>query len=274
MKYWLSLCLLCLSLPALAAQRVVSIGGDVTQIVYALGAGDTLVGRDSTSTKPASVNTLPDVGYMRQLNAEGILALRPDLVLVNDQARPSAVLTQLTAVGVKVVDVTGENSLAAIDRKIATIAAALNRPAQGNVLATRIDAQIAAIPKTPLHVRAIYLMAPQGMTSLAAGRDTAADQAMRSAGLLNVMAQRPHYQTLSQEGIAAAQPDLVIIDAASLKAIGGEPALWKLPGMALTPAARGHHVAVVDLMDLLGFGPDTPAAILALRQAATPLAHD
>lgn len=61
-----------------AAERVISLGGDVTEIVYALNAGQQLVAKDSTSTWPAAAQKLPDVGYLRQLNAEGILSLRPD----------------------------------------------------------------------------------------------------------------------------------------------------------------------------------------------------
>ncbi|VTR57591.1 Hemin-binding periplasmic protein hmuT precursor [Serratia fonticola] len=52
-------------------REIVSIGGDVTEIAFALGAGDEVVARDSTSLHPAAVQKLPDVGYMRQLNAEG-----------------------------------------------------------------------------------------------------------------------------------------------------------------------------------------------------------
>ncbi|MFP3787446.1 ABC transporter substrate-binding protein, partial [Burkholderia sp. SIMBA_024] len=75
-----TLCLaLALALPftAAAAERIVSIGGDVTEIAFALGAGDEIIARDSTSLQPEAVKPLPDVGYMRQLNAEGILALKP-----------------------------------------------------------------------------------------------------------------------------------------------------------------------------------------------------
>ena len=86
-----------LPIVALAAsrERVVALGGDVTEIVYALGAQSSLVARDSTSQWPEAANALPDVGYLRQLNAEGILATRPTLVLASAQAQPSLALKQL-----------------------------------------------------------------------------------------------------------------------------------------------------------------------------------
>ncbi|WGE87266.1 ABC transporter substrate-binding protein [Actinobacillus equuli subsp. haemolyticus] len=81
--------------PAPAQERIVSIGGDVTEIIYALGAEQALVGRDSTSIAPLAAQQLPDVGYMRQLNVEGILALKPTKVISSDVARPSVVFEQL-----------------------------------------------------------------------------------------------------------------------------------------------------------------------------------
>lgn len=264
--FGLMLCLL--ALPVFAAQRVVSIGGDVTEIVYALGAGDQLVGRDSTSFRPAQATQLPDVGYMRQLNTEGILALKPTLVLTNEQAKPSQVLTQLSGVGVKVVEVTGENSLSAISQKVTTIATALNETAAAQPLLRQVSQQIAAIPSTRLPVKVLYIMANSGMTTMVAGNQTAADVAIRSAGLTNVMGNVPHYQTLSAEGVIAAAPDLVLVDRSGVQALGGPDKFWKLPGLAMTPAGKHHRLLYIDQMALLGFGLDTPKAILQLRQAA------
>src|SRR5476651_2859699 len=94
-----------------AAERVISIGGDVTEIVYALGSGDEMVARDSTSLNPEKVKKLPDVGYMRQLNAEGILAMKPTLVLSSELAEPSLVLQQVAQNGVTVVRIPGNTTL-------------------------------------------------------------------------------------------------------------------------------------------------------------------
>ena len=101
-----------------AADRVVALGGDITEIVYALGAGKSLVARDSTSLAPSEAKSLPDVGYLRQLNAEGILAMRPDRVLASDQAQPSLALQQIQRSGVAVTTIPGSNDINAIDSKI------------------------------------------------------------------------------------------------------------------------------------------------------------
>lgn len=268
------LLMMLMALPAFATERVVSIGGDVTQIIYALDAQQNLVARDSTSQHPAQANALPDIGYMRQLNAEGILALKPTLVISSELAKPSLVLQQIEQAGVKVVEVTGENSLQAIPKKIATIGKALNREAQAKTLDAQIEKQLAQLPQQKLPVNVLFIMANSGMKSLAAGRQTAADGAIRSAGLVNAMASIPHYQALSQEGVVAAAPDLVVIGDDGLKALGSKDKLWQLPGLALTPAGQHHNLLVIDTMALLGFGLDTPQAIVKLRQAAESLQHD
>ena len=91
MKRWLMLLMAFPLFASAAAERIVSLGGDVTEVVYALDAQQQLVAKDSTSTWPATAQSLPDVGYIRQLNAEGILSLRPTLVLASAQAQPSLV---------------------------------------------------------------------------------------------------------------------------------------------------------------------------------------
>ncbi|MDF7652157.1 hemin ABC transporter substrate-binding protein [Erwiniaceae bacterium L1_54_3] len=274
MKRMTLLLLGALALPAFAAERVISIGGDVTQIVYALDAQADLVARDSTSQQPAQANKLPNIGYMRQLNAEGILALKPTLVLTSELAKPSLVLQQVESAGVKVVDVTGKTSLDAIPEKIATIGKALHRDNEAKALIEKVNKQRAQIPQQPLPVKVLFIMAHGGMSTQAAGTQTGADAAIRSAGLVNAMAAIPHYQQLSQEGVVAAAPDLVVVGQDGLRTLGGEDKIWSLPGLALTPAGQHHALLVVDEMAMLGFGLDTPETIVKLRRAAEAVKHD
>lgn len=272
MKKWL-IALLALPFTLMAEERVVTLGGDVTEIVYALEAQQNLVARDSTSQRPALATKLPDVGYMRQLNAEGILAMRPTLVIASELAKPSLALQQVEQAGVKVVSVTGEPSLAAIHNKIETVARALNREEQGKALEKKLDAQLAGTARKPLPVKVLFILNHSGMKALAAGTDTAADSAIRSAGLVNAMGNVPRYQPLTQEGMVASAPQLVVIGKDGLKAMGDEESLWQLPGLALTPAGKARRLLVVDEMALLGFGLQTPNAIAKLRKAAEAAAQ-
>ena len=262
-----------LPLAAFAApqEKIVALGGDVTEIVYALGAGDSLVARDSTSRWPEQATSLPDVGYLRQLNAEGILAMRPTLVLASAQAQPSLVLSQVGQSNIIVVTVPGSNALSVIDEKVRVVAQATHRVPEGETLRQRLKQELAAMPVIPLNKRVLFILNHGGMTAMAAGQDTGADAAIRAAGLRNAMQGFSRYQPLSQEGVIASQPDLVVISQEGLNALGGEENLWKLPGLAQTPAGRSKQVLAIDDMALLGFSVRTPKAIQQLRARAEQL---
>ncbi|MCU6671271.1 hemin ABC transporter substrate-binding protein [Enterobacteriaceae bacterium H4N4] len=262
-----------LPLAAFAAsqQKIVTLGGDVTEIVYALGAETSLVARDSTSQWPAQAVSLPDVGYLRQLNAEGILAMRPTLVLASAQAQPSLALKQVGQSQVNVVTVPASNTLSVIDEKVRVVAQATHRETEGEALRSSLRQQLAALPTTSLNKRVLFILNHGGMTAMAAGQDTGADAAIRAAGLHNAMQGFSRYQPLSQEGVIASQPDLVLISKDGVKALGGEANLWKLPGLAQTPAGRNKQVLQIDDMALLGFSVRTPEAIGQLRARAEQL---
>lgn len=251
-----------------AAEKLVAIGGDVTEIVYALGAGNELVARDSTSLRPKAVLALPDVGYMRQLNTEGILSMHPSMVLSSELAEPSLVLQQLSQNGVKVVRVPGTPSINTVPEKIEVIAAALNRQAEGEKLITTYRSQLSTIRHDALPVKMLFVMSHGGMSSMAAGQNTAADAMITSVGAKNAMQGFSRYRPLSQEGVIASAPDILLLTADGVKTLGGLDQVWKLPGVAMTPAGKNKRVLVLDDMSLLGFGLQTPAVMAQLRQAA------
>ncbi|MEG1212267.1 MAG: hemin ABC transporter substrate-binding protein [Leclercia sp.] len=252
-------------------EKIVTLGGDVTEIVYALGAQSSLVARDSTSQWPVQAASLPDVGYLRQLNAEGILAMRPTLVLASAQAQPSLALKQVEQSNVNVITVPGGNTLSVIDEKVRVVAQATHQVAKGEALRNSLRQELAALPSTSLNKRVLFILNHGGMTAMAAGQDTGADAAIRAAGLHNAMQGFSRYQPLSQEGVIASQPDLVVVSQEGVKAMGGEASLWTLPGLAQTPAGRNKQVLLIDDMALLGFSVRTPQAIVQLRARAEQL---
>lgn len=230
-----------------------------------------LVARDSTSQWPQAANSLPDVGYLRQLNAEGILSMRPTLVLASAQAQPSLALKQVEQSHVRVIAVPASNDLNVIDEKVRIVAEATHREAEGEVLRSTLRQALSALPASPLNKRVLFILNHGGMTAMAAGQQTGADAAIRAAGLQNAMQGFTRYQPLSQEGTIASRPDLVVISQDGLNALGGEANLWTLPGLAQTPAGRNKQVLAIDDMALLGFSVRTPEAIQQLRAKAEQL---
>ncbi|ATX62873.1 heme/hemin ABC transporter substrate-binding protein [Yersinia hibernica] len=268
MSKWVAILAFVISMNCIAAPRIVTIGGDVAEIVYALGAGELIVGRDSTSLNPAALRALPDVGYMRLLNTEGILALQPTLVLSSARAAPSRALRQVQDYGVKLIYVPADKSPEKVVDKIQKIAAAVHQEQQGQQLIADYQQQLASVASTPLPVKALFVMVHAGIPPLAAGLDTAADSMFRAAGLNNAIDGFSGYRPLSSEGVIASAPDLLIVTRHGVAALKGSENVWRLPGLALTPAGRQQRLLVLDDMALLGFGLHTPATLKQLRAAA------
>ena len=231
MKRWLVL-FSALPLLAFAApqEKIITLGGDVTEIVYALGASSSLVARDSTSQWPQAANVLPDVGYLRQLNAEGILSMRPTLVLASAQAQPSLALKQVEQSHVRVIAVPAANDLSVIDEKVRIVAEATHREAEGEALRGKLRQALSTLPTSPLNKRVLFILNHGGMTAMAAGQQTGADAAIRAAGLQNAMQGFTRYQPLSQEGVIASRPDLVVISQDGINAWVAKRICGRCPG--------------------------------------------
>jgi iron complex transport system substrate-binding protein len=271
---WLaSLTLLIWYMQASAAPpRTVVIGSDVAEILAALDALEGVVGRDDTSQYPESVAALPSVGYLRQLAAEGILSLAPQRLIVAAAAGPREVLAQLEAVGVEVVRIEQGANLASLPDKVLAVARAVGRETDGEALVADIEAQLdrlaelrEAAPEPP--PSAMFLLSHSGMTPMAAGRDTAGQAVIEAAGGRNAFTGFNGYKAVGAEALVGVAPEVVIATRSGLEGIGGAARLWQLPGLAMTPAGRERRLIVCDDQALLGFGPRTPAALMALYEA-------
>ncbi|SDE64519.1 ABC transporter substrate-binding protein [Rhodobacter capsulatus] len=264
----------------LAAQdRVLSIGGGVTEVVAALGEAGRLVGRDTTSTYPATVTALPDVGYMRALSPEGVLSVAPDLILLTEGAGPPETLETLRETGVKLVPVPEGHTPEAVLDKVRTVAAALGVADKGEALAARLEAEMTAAlaqvaqdsgPKP----RVLFILSNAGGRLTGAGAGTSAAAMIALAGGQNVLTGFDGYKALGDEAIATAAPEVILMMARTGEDAGGHGAadLASHPALAATPAAKAGRVVRMDGMLLLGFGPRTPEAISALHAALAPKA--
>lgn len=268
MKQWLLIAAtLIASFTAQSAERIITLGGDVTEIVFELGAGAQVVARDSTSLHPVQAVKLPDVGYIRMLNAEGVLSMRPTIVLASELAKPSIALSQIEKSGVKIIKITGKPALEAIPEKISTIANAVGKPEQGKQLVEKFNQQLAHVNTSPIDKKVLFVMSHGGVLPLAAGQQTAADSLIKATGAKNAMTGFNSYRPLSQEGVIASQPDLIIVTQEGIKSLGGEQKVWQLPGISMTPAAKNKALVVVDDMGMLGFSLGTPKVMKQIREA-------
>ncbi|AOJ03919.1 hemin ABC transporter substrate-binding protein [Burkholderia mayonis] len=261
-------------------KRVVAVGGALAETIYALGGARTtryeLVGTDTTCTYPDAARRLPKIGYQRTLSAEGLLSLRPDLVLASAEAGPPAVLSQLKSAGVTVTTFDEAHDVESVRRKIRGIAQALSLQSAGDMLLARFDrdwlAARAAVDATPPRAsqrtpaRVLFVLNHAGNQALVAGQQTAADAMIRYAGAHNAMQGFDRYKPLTAESLVASAPDVVLISDEGLQAVGGRDALLATPGFAATPAGRARRVVSLDALFLLGFGPRLPQAVAALQR--------
>lgn len=255
-------------------ERVISVGGSITEIVYELGAGDRLVAVDTTSSYPPQADDLPDVGYMRQLSAEPILALEPDLLLLVEDAGPPATIEQLRAAGVSIVTLPDQPTLDGIRQKVRQVAQALDLNEAGEQLVTQIEsaqqdvaAKLADLPERP---SVLFLLSVGTGAPLAAGTETSAAGIIEMAGGRNALADFTGFRPLSPEAAAATRAEVVLVTDRTLERLGGRDALLSRPELATSPAAEAGRLVSMDGLLLLGFGPRTPQAVAELAEALHP----
>ncbi|WP_111748516.1 heme/hemin ABC transporter substrate-binding protein [Salinisphaera orenii] len=253
-----------------APQRVVSIDGAITEIVYALDRQAALVGVDSTSTYPAAATKLPDIGYMRTLTAEPIVALEPDLVIAATDAGPATTFDQLRATNIDVVQVPDEPTPAGVRHKITAVADALDVPARGKTLADRIGAEFdrlqSHVAQTDNRPSVLTLLAAGRGNMMAAGQRTSANGITKLAGAQNAIGSYSGYRPLSTEAVIQASPDWIVLTKRALESLGGRQGLRTHAGLGSTPAAKSDHIIAMDGLLLLGFGPRTPTAARRLAK--------
>jgi iron complex transport system substrate-binding protein len=259
-----------------SADRIVSIGGAVTEILYALGAGDRVVARDQTSLYPPEALKKPDVGYMRALSAESVLSVKPDLILAVEGSGPKEALDLLLSASVPVVMLPEPYSAEGIAKKIALIGAVIGEEEKSKALAAevtqRADGLAAAIATIPAEKRkrAVFLMSSSGDRLLAAGGHTAADAMLAAAGAVNPFGTVEGYKPASPEAMAAAMPESVVMMTRPGMEGADPAALFAIPALAATPAAASKSLIVMDGLYLLGFGPRMPDAAADLARALYP----
>ncbi|MEM6947110.1 MAG: ABC transporter substrate-binding protein [Pseudomonadota bacterium] len=268
-----------LALPAQGQERVASLGGDVTEIIYALGEGSRIVATDSTSVFPPIALTTPKVGYVRQLSAEGVLSVDPDLILISGAAGPETALEQIRATGVGMVEMETAYTIDAIIDKTRRVAEALGVDAKGEELVDQIEtdwAEASAVIETlPDAPTVLFFSTVSDGSPSAAGAETAAQGVIDLIGGVNVFGDRTGYKPISLEAAVAADPDIIMVMNFVAARMGGLDEVAAHPAIALTSAAQSGRIFSIDAVQVMQFSPRTPRAAGALaaeiRETMTPV---
>lgn len=255
--------------------RIVPLWGDVTEIIFGLGMGDSVVGRDSSATFDGA-NTIPMVTRGHEVSAESVLSLRPTLVIADTETGPPEALDHIRNVGVPVLVFERATKVEDIAPRIRAVAEALGVPEAGEALAERTQQEIddvsAALDAETGGVRPrvafLYLRGSAGIY-LMGGPGSGTDSMIEAAGGMDAgteMGLERPFTPITSEAVVAARPDVILVTTTGLESVGGLEGLREVAGVAQTPAARDGRVVAIEDGLLFSFGSRTPAALRELSE--------
>ena len=266
---------LALPCPVLAqtaeGQRIVAAGGVITEILYALGRQDLIVGVDTTSLHPAeALREKPNVGYVRALSAEGVLSLKPTAMLAIEGAGPPDTVKLIAEAGVKVERISEDLSELGVVGRIRLIGRLAGAEAKAEELASAVERDFAALRREREGLtqkkRVLFVLSLQNGRVIVGGRNSGAGAIIDYAGAVNAAEAVEGYKPVTDEGIIQAAPDVVLMMTRGNHA--SAPAeVFSLAAFSATPAAKTQSLVAMDGLYLLGFGPRTPKAAHDLMAA-------
>jgi iron complex transport system substrate-binding protein len=258
-----------------AADRLMTIGGGVSEVVCALGACDKIIAVDSSSTYPAQLQKLPQVGYSRALNVEGIVAQKPSLIILGDESGPADVLKKLEALKIPLVKVTENHSLKSSFERIRAIGDALGKKAEAEAMVKDLDEKIQTLSKafSGKKPKVLFVYARGAKVMQVAGQDTSVDSMITLAGGENAIQSVKGYKPFTAEAIVAANPDIILMTEKGAESLGGASKIFDLPGMKLTSAFAKKRLVTEEDLRLLTIGPRTPDVLKNLNSQFTSGGH-
>jgi iron complex transport system substrate-binding protein len=241
--------------------RIVALSGDLTETLFELGLGASVVAVDVTTVHPEAARGLPIVGVGRFLSAEAVLAQDPTLVIGDTQTSPPEAIEQIRSAGVPVLITEVPVTFEGLVTKIAALGDALGVPDEGQALADRVQADVADALATANDldpapgIAFVYSRGPDVM--LLFGSEMTSQPMIEGAGGVDMGTASGVTGTVSvtPEAIIAAAPDVVITTSEGLEALGGVDGLLSIPGFADTPAGRNGAILDYPEGDFLTFGP-------------------
>lgn len=233
-------------------ESIVSLVPSVTELVYAIGAGQLLVGRTRFCVEPAGqVEQVPALGGTKDPDVAAVVALRPSLVIANREENRREDVKRLQTAGIEVL-VTDPSSVEGAAAMVEQVGIRLGCSASAGKLAAEIRQEAAVVPAA--HVR--VFVASWWRPLMALGGDTYGSDLVRRAGGENVTAHLERYPRVELEELVALQPDLILLP--------DEPFLFR--ERHRPPFERFAPARIIDGKLLWWHGPRTPGALRTLRE--------
>ncbi|MEZ9553039.1 hemin ABC transporter substrate-binding protein [Vibrio breoganii] len=276
MKPFLLILSLVFTLPAFAnstgeQNRIISVGSSITELMYALDAKEQLVAIDVTSRHFDQSGSLPQVGYHRQLSAEGLMAQNPTHVIGSHEMGPDSTLKLLKSAGIEVITVPSGDSEADLAGRIDAIAKITGKEEQAKALKQDLHQQIETLSNldSTHQPKAIFAMLSEGRPATVAGSETTIDKIIELAGATNpINSNFSSYKSMSFEAIVGVQPDYILVAQRTWDALGGQQGIIeKFPLLTATPAAADNKIIPIPSSAIIGgFGIESVELSQSLHQ--------
>jgi iron complex transport system substrate-binding protein len=252
--------------------RIVSLVPSVTEIAWALGGGDRLVGRTDFCDWPPAARSTPSVGGMVNPSLEAIVALKPDLVVATDEGNREETVQQLRRLGIPTYLVHATRIADMLDL-VARVGELTGRqaavPGVTADIARRIEAVRRAVAPYP-RPRVLYVLWPEPL--IVPGRGSMLTELIEAAGGQSITAGAGDaYPRFSLEAAVARAPDVIILaDHSSGASTAGRPSPEKWQRLSSVPAIRAGRLHSVDLSILHRYGPRLPDGLEMLARIIHP----
>ena len=255
----------------LTARKIITAGGTITEVVDALGYSDDIIATDITSTYPSGMQDLPSIGYRNQIKAEGILALGPDLVLIEEGYLNPDVVTQLKAAQINIQVFAKPTTVEGTKKLVIAMAAFFGEEKKGKEINAAIDADIADLnaylESQDSQPKAIFVMARGPETVFIAGDKTFASEMFKLAKIEGTATGFDEFAPMTPESLVSMNPEYLIFFESGIQSVGGKDGLVAIQGIDQTTAYKEDHIVAIDGQLLSGFGPRVGKAALDLAKA-------
>lgn len=236
-------------------EKIVSLNGAITEIVAALGHEKEIVGTDVTSTYPESLKgTAKDLGHVRSISIESIMALQPTVILATDKDMSPDLLEKIKKSGVKAEVFTQDFSTDGTKKLISDVAKALNH-ADYSALTAKIDADLKNVKPIAKAPKVLFIYARGAGMLMVSGKNTPVEKIITLAGGQNAVTDFEDYKPLTPEALIKGNPDVILMFTTGLESVGGTEGALKIKGVDKTNAGKNKKIIALDGALLSGFGP-------------------
>ncbi len=251
--------------------RIVCVSKQYNEIIYALGAQQNLVAVDLSSTYPDAIKKLPTVGYHRMLSAEGIISMKPTLVMHDDNVGPDNVMRQLEQLKIPMKTFSKGETIEDTKALFREMGDYFGRKTQADSLCNVLDADMKAAVTakqklgTDTMVKVVVIHFGRiNNNYLVMSKHSLTTQLLSMAGAQNPIDSEKGMMPLSAEAVAKADPDIILVTDYGYDRLGSMDAVKGLPGVAATKAAKNNRIYRVEEHDMVYFGPRTGKNIIDL----------